>query len=311
MPPPPRAPVDPRSIRADDLRYLLTVARARNRASAAAELGVDASTVTRRIRALERALGTRLLQQGAAGWSLTERGRAVAESAHPIEAAVERAVGAVAGGDQHVLRGNARVTAPDAFGACFVAPAMVRLRAAHPDLTVELLTATRELNLHQSGFDVAITLGVPANARLVSEPVSDYSLGLYAAQHYLAEHGTPETLDEIRSHPLIWYVDSLLQVGELDLDKHLPGVTPTLMSTNVFAQVEATRCGGGVGLLPAFVADRHGDLQRILPRAVDVRLTFSLPARRDRLASPTVLALRDAVRAEVAGRRDELLPAVD
>lgn len=301
--------MDPRTVRADDLRYLLAVARNRNRSAAAAELGVDASTVTRRLRALEHALGTALVRQGITGWELTDSGRAVAEGAGPIDDAVRRAVAAVSGGTAHALRGNARVTAPDAFGAYFVAPALVRLRERHPGLTVELLTATRELNLHQSGFDAAITVGSPARGRLVAEPLSEYSLGLYATRDYLAARGTPADLDELRAHPLVWYVDSLMEVGELDLDKHLPGVAPTLMSTNVFAQVETTRSGGGIGLLPAFAARRHPELRRVLPGEVDVRLRFCLAARRERLTHPTVQAIRDAVRAEVAGRRDELLPA--
>lgn len=304
----PAPSVDPRDVRADDLRYLLAVARTRNRSSAAAELGVDSSTVTRRIRALEHALGTALVRTGTAGWELTEAGRAVAETAGPIDAAVSRAIGAVAGDTGRTLRGNVRVTAPDAFGAYFVAPALVRLRDRHPDLTVELLTATREPNLHQSGFDVAVTVGAPAGGRLVSEPISEYTLGLYATEEYLAAHGEPATVDDVSAHPLIWYVDSLLQVGDLDLDKHLPGAVPRLMSTNVFAQLEATRSGGGIGLLPAFVADRHRELRRLLPGAVDVRLGFALAARRARLTSPAVQAIRAAVRAEVSARSAELLP---
>ncbi len=301
-------PIDPHEVRADDLRFLLAVARNRNRGAAAAELGVDASTVTRRLRALERALGTVLVRPGISGWELTDSGRAVAEGAGPIDDAVRRAVQAVSGGSAHALRGTARVTAPDAFGAYFVAPALVRLRAAHPALTVELLTATRELNLHQSGFDAAITVGPPARGRLVAEPLSEYTLGLYASAGYLADRGAPATLAQLRAHPLIWYVDSLMEVGELDLDRHLPGVTPALMSTNVFAQVETTRCGGGIGLLPAFAAARHPELRRVLPDQVEVRLQFALAARRERLTHPTVLAIREAVLAEVAGRRGELLP---
>ncbi|UQE74446.1 LysR family transcriptional regulator [Gordonia sp. PP30] len=305
---PPRS-VDPRTVRADDLRYLLAVSGSRNRSAAAAALGVDASTVSRRIRALEQALGVPLIRQGPTGWELTDAGRAVAETARSIESAVDGAIRAVTGTAGDALRGNVRITAPDAFGTYFVAPALVRLRAAHPGLTVELLTATRELSVHQSGYDLAIAVGTPLGGRLVSEPISEYALGFYASADYLADHGVPATVDDVRDHPIIWYVDSLLQVGQLDLDKHLPGVTPRFMSTNVFAQVEATLAGGGVGLLPAFVADRHPGLRRVLRREVDVRLGYSLAAHRDRVTDPVVRALRDAVIGEVRARRSELLPA--
>jgi len=102
--------------------------------------------------------------------------------------------------------------------------------------------------------------------------------------------------------------DSLLQVGDLDLERHLPGATASFMSTNIFAHVEATRAGGGIGLLPAFMANRHPELVRLLPKEVDVHLTFSLAARRESLTNPTVRAVRDAIHAEAARRRTDLLP---
>lgn len=297
--------VDPRDVRADDLRYLLAVARTKNRTLAAAELGVDASTVTRRIRALEHALGVELVRHSTSGWDLTADGVEVAKSAEPIEASVTRAVRAVADGGGS-LRGNVRVIAPDAFGAVFVAPTLVRLRQRHPDLTAELLTATREPTVHQSGFDIGITVGTAITSRLVSEPIGDYSLGLYATRQYLADNGVPGTPADLAHHAVIWYVDSLLEVGDLDLRHHLPGIAPALMSTNVFAQLEATRSGGGVGLLPAFLADRHEELIRVLADRVNIRLGFNLVARHDRVGSPAVAAVRNALHREIRERRDEL-----
>ncbi|GAC57931.1 putative LysR family transcriptional regulator [Gordonia hirsuta DSM 44140 = NBRC 16056] len=303
-----RPPAEARDVRADDLRYLLAVARTGSRTVAAADLGVDASTVTRRVRALEQALGVRLVEQGAQSWELTESGRLVAATATPIETAVEHALDVVAGAEEESLRGNVRVSAPDAFGAYFVAPALVRLRQRHPHLTVELLTVTRQLNLHQSGFDVVIAVGNPASSRLVSETLTEYTLGLYATEEYLAEYGELTSLADLKRHPLIWYVDSLLQVGDLDLDKHLPQNPAKLMSTSVFAQVEAVSAGGGIGLLPAFVAGRHPRLRRLLPDQVDVRLQFCLAARREGLSSAAVQAIRSAVHEELRGRIGELLP---
>ena len=161
--------VDPRAIRADDLRYLLAVARSRNRRSAASDLGVDTSTVTQADPRFGNARWVPSWCGRTPPGGITEAGRTVAETAGPIEDAVERVAGAVAGDQGRTLRGNVRVTAPDAFGAYFVAPALAGLHRRHPDLTVELLTATREPNLHQSGFDSAITVGTPTSGQVVSE----------------------------------------------------------------------------------------------------------------------------------------------
>src|ERR1700744_635743 len=303
--------VDIRQIRADDFRYLFAIARSGTRRSAALDLGVDHTTVSRRIRALEKTLGVRLIERGAVGWELTDIGRSVAERARAIEESVQEAVDAAVGGVTDSLRGRVRVTAPDGFGTVVVTPALARLRMKHPQLSVELLTATRQMNLQQSGFDVAIAVGATVNSRLVSEVITPYSMGIYAADEYIREHGAPESIDEVQNHPVIFFVDSLLQVGDLDLERHLPGATAQFMSTNIFAHVEATRAAGGIGLLPAFMADRHPELIRLLPREVDIHLIFSLAARRESLTNPTVQAVRDAIHAEVARRRTELLPPVE
>ncbi|WP_257237489.1 MULTISPECIES: LysR substrate-binding domain-containing protein [Rhodococcus] len=227
-----------------------------------------------------------------------------------IEEAVQETADVVLGISENPLRGTIRITAPDGFGSLFVAPALAKLRMSHPHLVVELITDTRQLNLYQSGFDLAVAVGTPITSRLVSERVCQYSLGLYGSEGYFREHGEPGSLDELTAHPLVFFVDSLLQVGDLDLSRHLPGVAAKFMSTNIFAHVAATRSGGGIGLLPAFMADQHTDLRRILPEAVDVRLAFSLAARRESLTNPAVQAVRQAIQEEARSRRDELVPTV-
>lgn len=300
--------IDVRDIRSDDLRYLLAIARTGRRRSAARDLGVDHTTVSRRVRALEKSLGVRLLQRSSDGWELTDIGRSIAEKARVIENAVRETADLALGTSESPLRGTIRVTAPDGFGSLFVAPALAKLRIGHPHLVVELVTDTRQLNLYQLGFDLAVAVGTPITSRLVSERVCQYSLGLYGSDEYFREHGVPVSLDELTAHALVFFVDSLLQVGDLDLSRLLPGVTAKFMSTNIFAHVAATRCGGGIGLLPAFMAGQHPDLHRILPDVVDVRLAFSLAARRESLTNPVVQAVRQAIQEEARLRRDELVP---
>ena len=303
-----RRTVDLRQVRADDFRYLSAIARTGTRRSAALDLGVDHTTVSRRIHALEKVLDVRLIERGAVGWELTDIGKAVADRARAIDESLQEAVDAATGNSGSALRGRVRVTAPDGFGTIVVAPALARLRLQHPDLSVELLTATRQMNLQQSGFDVAIAVGTPVNSRLVSETVSEYVMGIYATEEYLGTYGRPTTVEDVGRHPIIFFVDSLLQVGDLDLDRHLPGATASFMSTNIFAHVEATRAGGGIGLLPAFMAKPYPELIRLLPDEVDIHLSFSLAARRESLTNPTVRAVRDAIHAEAARRRGDLIP---
>ncbi|MER6363549.1 LysR family transcriptional regulator [Kitasatospora sp. NPDC001527] len=294
-------------LRADDLRHLLAVARTGRLVTAADALGVDHTTVSRRIAALERSLGVRLIERGTEGWALTDAGKAVCESARAVEDALVRAVDAVSAQDAPSLHGTVRVSAPDGFGTVFATPALARVRRRHPRLQAELITATRELPLRPAGFDLALTIGGPPRGRLVTEHLTDYALGLYAADEYLARCGAPGTVAELREHPLVFYIESMLQVGDLDIERHLPGVTPAFASTNVFAQVEATRLGAGVGVLPAFLAERAG-LTRLLAEEVDIRLPITLAVRREAVTQPAVRAVRDALHQEVADRVAELLP---
>ncbi|MFB6887830.1 LysR family transcriptional regulator [Kitasatospora sp. NPDC056327] len=298
---------DPRRLRADDLRYLLAVARTGRLVTAADALGVDHTTVSRRIAALERGLGVRLIERGTEGWALTDAGKAVAESARSVEDALVRVVEAVSGQDEPSLHGTVRVSAPDGFGTAFATPALARVRRQHPRLRAELITATRQLTLHPAGFDLALAIGRPPRSRLVTEHLTDYALGLYAADEYLTRCGSPGSAADLREHPLVFYIESMLQVGDLDIERHLPGVTPAFSSTNVFAQVEATRLGAGIGVLPAFLAERAG-LRRLLPEEVDIRLPITLAVRREAVTEPAVRAVRDALHREVADRSGDLLP---
>ncbi|MFD0276390.1 LysR family transcriptional regulator [Kitasatospora sp. NPDC127111] len=307
VPPADRGGLDPRRLRADDLRHLLAVARTGRLVAAADALGVDHTTVSRRITALERSLGVRLMERGPEGWALTAAGKAVAESARAIEDALVHVVDAVSGQeDAPSLHGTVRVSAPDGFGTVFATPALARVRRRHPGLFAELITATRQLTLHPSGFDLALAIGRPPRSRLVTEHLTDYALGLYASDEYLARCGTPEAPADLREHALIFYIESMLQVGDLDIERHLPGVTPAFSSTNVFAQLEATRLGAGIGVLPAFLAGRAG-LRRLLAGEVDIRLPITLAVRREAVTHPAVRAVREALHQEVADRSAELL----
>ena len=297
----------PLDVSADDLRYLLAVARAGRMVSAAALLDVDHTTVKRRIDRLEGVLGVRLLDRGADGWELTAIGRDVAERAGSLEQVVERVVAAASGGDDAV-RGTVRIVAPDGFGTVFVAPALARVQKSHPGIVVELVTSTRPLSLRGSGYDIAVTIGSASTSRLPSEALAPYSLRLYASPGYLAAHPAIESLADLDSHSLVFYVDALLTVHELDLAPVLNGMRVGFGSTNVFAQLEATKAGAGVGLLHAFMGEREPGLVRVLPDEVDFRLQFSLAVRRDSAAVEAVIVVRDAIRQEVRDRAQELNP---
>lgn len=295
----------PHDVSADDLRFLLAVARTGKLVSAATLLGVEHTTVRRRIDRLESALGSRLLDRGVDGWQLTEIGKRVAESAGQIEQIIERSIGAAAG-DDGAVRGTVRVVAPEGFGTLFVVPAIARVQRAHPGVRVELVTSTRPLSVRGSGYDIAITVGSASSSRLAAMPLAPYSLRLYASRDYLARHAPIRSVADLEQHPLVFYVDALLTVRELDLAPVLTGMTVGFGSTNVFAQLEATRQGAGIGLLHAFMGESDPDLEPVLPSEIDFRLQFSIAVRKESLEQAAVALVRDAITAETRERASEL-----
>ncbi|WP_208096361.1 LysR family transcriptional regulator [Paenarthrobacter sp. MSM-2-10-13] len=292
----------------DDLLILLAVSRSGKFTTAAQALGLNHTTVSRRIAALEKALGGRVLARAAGGWEVTELGAEAVLVAERIEAAV----GAL--GPSHrapdPITGVVRMTATDGFSAYIAAPAVARLRSQHPGLSVEIVTVTRRALQQRSGLDIEVVVGTPQVHRAEAIRLGEYRLGMYASRAYLADNGTPSSIEELTQHQLVYFVDSMLQVDDLDAPRRLvPTMRDGLSSTNVFVHVEATRAGAGVGFLPCFMADRHADLVRLLPSNFAELLPYWMVLRPDSMRRPAVAAVVQALREETESRREELLGA--
>lgn len=299
----------PRLPRADDLLILLAVGRTGRYNTAADDLGVNHTTISRRIAALEASLGGRVLVKAGGGWELTELGRAALGAAEAVESAVKSLVNGDGNGQ---VEGVVRLSATDGFSAYIAAPAAARVQKLHPKVAVEIVAVTRRASPQRSGLDIEVVVGQPQVHRAQAVELGDYRLGLYASRSYLAEHGTPAGVEDLSDHALVYFIDSMLQVDDLDL---APNFTPimreSVTSTNVFVHVEATRASAGIGLLPCFMADRHDDLVRILHDAVAVRLSYWLVTRNESLRRPEVAAVVDALREMVVELRPTLLGRVD
>jgi DNA-binding transcriptional LysR family regulator len=296
---------DPKRLSADDLLVLLAVGRSGRFVSAADELGLNHTTVSRRIAALEQSVGGRLLARSAAGWELTELGREALTAAEAVESAV-RSLAGPAG--SRTLEGVVRMSATDGFSAYIAAPAAARVRQRHPKVSVEIVATTRRATQQRSGLDIEVVVGEPQVHRAEATRLGDYRLGLYGSSEYLAEHGVPSSRSDLLGHPLVYFIDSMLQVDDLDLARTFaPAMRESITSTNVFVHVEATRAGAGLGLLPCFMADRHDDLVRVLADDVGLQLTYWLVARTETVRRPEVGALIDAIRARMEDQRDVLL----
>lgn len=300
VPPPARRPS------ADDLLVLLAVGRSGRFVTAAEELGLNHTTISRRIAILERSIGGRVLARVAGGWELTDLGREALSAAETVESAV-RSLATTTGGAR-TLEGVVRMSATDGFSAYIAASAAAQVQQRHPKVAVEIVATTRRASQQRSGLDIEVVVGRPQVHRAEAMCLGDYRLGLYGSRDYLAGHGVPATTADLAHHPLVYFIDSMLQVDDLDLARSFaPAMRESVTSTNVFVHVEATRAGAGLGLLPCFMADRHDDLVRILRDDVALRLNYWLVARTVTLRRPEVAALVEAIRTRMVEQRDVLL----
>ncbi|MDQ1053445.1 DNA-binding transcriptional LysR family regulator [Arthrobacter sp. SORGH_AS 212] len=290
----------------DDLLVLLEVSRSAKFTTAAQALGLNHTTVSRRIAALEKSLGGRVLARAAGGWELTELGGRAVRVAEQVEEVL--ATLGPGGRAPDPITGVVRMTATDGFSAYIAAPAVARLRRAHPGLSVEVVTMTRRALQQRSGLDIEVVVGEPQVHRAEAVRLGEYMLGMYASRAYLAEHGTPATVADLNGHPLVYFVDSMLQVDDLDAPRRLvPAMRDGLTSTNVFVHVEATRAGAGIGFLPCFMGDLHDDLVRLLPDRIAELLPYWMVLRPDSMRRPAVAAVVQALREQVTMHREKLL----
>ena len=289
----------------NDLLVLLAVSRTAKFTTAAHNLGLTHSTVSRRIAALEKSLGGRVLARSDDGWELTDLGERAVAVAEQMETAVAELESP--GQGPETVSGVVRMTATDGFSAYVASPAVAKLRRRHPGLSVEIVTVTRQALQQRSGLDIEVVVGEPRVHRAEAIELGDYELGLYASRDYLADNGTPASVEEVSDHRLVYFVDSMLQVDDLDAPRRLfPEMKDALTSTNVFVHVEATRAGAGIGFLPCFMADRHPDLVRLFPDSVAERLPYWMVLRPDSMRRPAIAAVVQGLKDEMLAHQDAL-----
>ncbi|WP_137132470.1 LysR family transcriptional regulator [Rhizobium sp. FY34] len=282
----------------DNVRIFLAVAREGQLLSASRRLGLNHATLGRRINALEDGLRTRLLIRKPNGCELTADGHAFLVSAERIEA--EMLVAQARTGEVNApIEGTVRIGAPDGFGVSFLAPRLGTLIQRHPNLRIQLVPVARSFSLSQREADIAVTVERPSQGRLVSSKLTDYTLGLYASRDYLARNGEPATLEQLRQHPRIGYVDDLIFSPQLNFTGEvMRDWDAGFEISSAMGQTEAVRTGAGIGILHDYIARQAPELARILPE-ISIRRAYwtsTHESLRDLMRIRTVIAfLQEAV----------------
>jgi len=293
----------------DNLRYFLELARTGTLVNAARRLGVDHTTVARRIQALEKEMDTALFSREAGGHRLTDAGRRLQPQVEAMEGAFRAVQSAAPTAPDAGLSGLVRIGATEGFGTVVLAPHLARFAQSHPKLVIDLLAMPRLVHLSRREADIVISLERPARGPVLVSKLCDYALHLYASHDYLATHPAIESRESLRGHTFVTYVDDLLFSKELQyLDELYRPDAFALRSTSVLAQHQAVAGGAGIAVLPAFLAGPDARLKRLLPEQASFTRSFwiSMPAEAKQLAR--MQAVWAFVRETVENQRALLLP---
>jgi len=290
----------------NDLRVFLGAARSKAFTDAAIKLGLDPTTVARRVQRLEDELKTTLFVRSPKGLSLTAAGAALFEAARQIEATItqvqsDEAVGALAG--------TVRISVSEGFGAQFIAPATPAFLKTQPGLSLEIVANAGFLSASSREVDLAVTLGPPVSQRLVVEKLTPYTLRLYASPAYLAERGEPKSTAELEGHDFVGYIDDLIYAPELRYLAEIDGAgKPRTTSSSIRAQLELTAAGAGLCVLPDFMAVNNRRVTPVLGRTVRLTRTFWISIHRDLVGSKRVESVRTWLKRTAADHQDKLVP---
>ncbi len=241
----------------DDLRVFLAVARAGSLSGAARSLGVNHSTVFRRIAGLEETLGVRLFERLPNGYALTPAGEETLGIVECIEDDVATLNRTVTGQDLR-LSGSVRITAVDMLAFWLLPDHLARFREAYPHIEISLAVGNEALDLSRRETDIALRISDAPPETLVGRRVGRLDFAVYGAPDYCASH--PDT--ELAQHTWIG-----LDGGHAPLTRQfenfLPGVRPAIRSNSVACTVRLAKAGLGLAALPCAIAEQKPDLVRV------------------------------------------------
>ena len=277
----------------DDLKHFLAVARTGSLTRAAQKLRVSVATVSRRVSALERRLGSSLFDRKHSGYELTESGLAIHSKAEEIEQAVLSVERKVLGRDRSAT-GKVRVTTGDDIAALVIAPSMPGFRARYPGISLEIVARFEIANLARREADIALRTIAPAKGDFLVRHVGWWDLGLYAARHYaLAKNLQPGDCDLTHVGVITWDPGHSKLAGGPWFAEHARGAPIVLAANSRLIQLEACRAGLGVAILPCIAADHDPDLVSLLPPSRVASTKLWLVVHRDLARAARIRAVMD------------------
>lgn len=292
----------------DKLRIFHAVADAGSLTHAGDKLNLSQSAVSRQIRGLEEQLNTNLFHRHARGLILTEQGELLFDATRSMTKRIDAAAARIRDSEEEVF-GELRVTTTTGFGTLWLAPRLPKLYEKYPDLKVDLMLEERVLDLPMREADVAIRMKEPSQADLIRKKLMMIRMCLFASPAYLAEHGTPQELEDMSDHRLICQNTNSAQVGAgLHLVQQLMmhDVRSLLTVNNYFGVLQGVLHNLGIGVLPDYLVQDFPDLVQVLPDTESADVPVFLAYPEELRQSKRISAFKDFVQDEIITYRKQL-----
>ena len=252
------------------VQAFLAVAETGSLTAAARQLGTSQPTLGRQVKAVEAQLGAELFHRQPRGFALTQIGAELIGPAQAMRDAVQQ-IALTAAGQQARLDGTVRITASVATSAMHLPPIIAKIRKLEPQIAIELVPSDDTRNLLYREADIAVRMYRPTQLDLITQHIGEIGLSVFAARRYLAERGTPKTVQEMLTHDFVGFdsntdiIEGFNQAG-LKIDRDFFKVR---CDDNI-AYWELVRAGCGIGFAQANVG-RHD------PAVAEIDLGLTLP----------------------------------
>ncbi len=262
-------------------RAFCATAEAGSLTAAARRIGLTQPTLSRQVAELEAALGVVLFDRIGKRLRLTEAGRGLLGHARAMDAAAE-ALAIAAAGTSQAVEGRVTVSATEAIAAWLLPDLVARLRHAAPGVTLAIIASSSLSDLRRREADIAIRHVRPTEPELVGRLLHDSTAHFYASRSWVAAHGAPGTVAELRAADLLGFEPAERFAGQL----RAVGIAAAaerfrVTSENAVVLWEMVRRGLGIGMMLREVAARTPEVVRLLPDLPGVPVPVWLVSHRE------------------------------
>jgi DNA-binding transcriptional LysR family regulator len=290
----------------DDLRVFLEAARSRSVTRAARQLGIDHSTVSRRLSRLEYAVGAGLFERNREGLALTALGATVLRRAEELAAGIHNLRADMTGAGD--VGGTVRLATMEGIASLYLAPRLAALQATAPGLHVELVTSPQMVRVTRREADLFLSFFRPPGRGIACDRIGGFRTGLYAAPAYLERCGTSGDPASLAHHRFVGYVEELIQVEAVRwLEELVASPRLVFTSNSMIAQMGAAAGGLGIVALPLFAVNEASGLVPVLP-SLSGRRDLWLSGHPDTRGAPRIKALTQFLRGLIAADADAFVP---